>query len=87
MRSSPIPIRDHWMLYADGNEAKLGDIVAIDDKHRGVVVANIDDNEYSDRYREGWVYLRSGILVDTDLGGLVHYPNNEHEHIVLLERA
>ena len=29
------------MLYADGNEAKVGDKVAIDEKYRGVVVPMI----------------------------------------------
>ena len=75
------------MRYADGYEAKVGDKVAIDEKYRGVVVADIDGGEFSERYSSGWGYLKSGILVDTDFGGLVHYPNAEHEHIVLLERA
>ena len=75
------------MRYADGNDAKLGDTVAIDEKYRGLVVADIDGGKFSERFKEGWSYLKTGILVDTDFGGLVHYPNNEHEHIVLLARA
>lgn len=75
------------MRYADGNEAHIGDVVAIDEKHRGVVVANIDGGEFSQHFAKDWGYLKRGILVDTDFGGLVHYPNGEHEHIVLLERG
>jgi len=75
------------MRYADGNEARLGDKIAIDEKYRGVVVADIDGGEFSERYASGWAYLKTGILVDTDFGGLVHYPDAESEHMVLLERA
>lgn len=74
------------MHYADGNEAQLGDVVAIDDKYRGIVVANIDGGEYSEPLATGWEQLKTGILVDTDFAGLVHYPNTKHEHIVLVER-
>jgi hypothetical protein len=35
------------MKYADGNDAKIGDVVAIDDQYHGVVVASIDSDEYS----------------------------------------
>lgn len=75
------------MRYADGNEAKVGDRVAINEKYRGVVAADIDGGEYSEGFASGWEHLKTGILVDTDFGGLVHYPNPEHEHIVLLERG
>jgi hypothetical protein len=75
------------MLYSDGNEARAGDTVAIDDKYRGIVVAAIDANEYSDGYSaEQWAYLREGILVDTDFGGLVHYPSTEYEKLSLISR-
>ncbi len=75
------------MRYTDGNEAKLGDTVAIDEKHRGIVVANIDGDEYSERYASGWKYLKTGILVETDFAGLVHYPDGDNEHITLVARA
>jgi hypothetical protein len=52
-----------------------------------VVVADIDGGVFSERCKEGWSYLKTGILVDTDFGGLVHYPNIAQEHIVLLSRA
>ena len=74
--------------YADGNEVKVGDAVAIDTNYRGVVVASIDTGEYSDGYSEKqWAYLGNGILINTDFGGLVHYPSAHNEKLVLLHRG
>ena len=76
------------MLYADANEAQIGDVVTIDGKYRGVVVAVIDTASYSERFPlKQWAYLGRGILVDTDFGGVVHYPNGEDEQITLVRRA
>lgn len=36
------------MRYADGNIARLRDLIAIDTKYRGLVVACIDSDEYSE---------------------------------------
>jgi hypothetical protein len=74
--------------YADGNEACLGDQIAIDDRYRGVVVACMDRDEFSAEYsREQWGYLGRGIMVNTDFGGLIHYPDGADEHMVLISRA
>lgn len=74
--------------YSDYNEARLGDEVAIDDIYKGVVVASLDTDEYSARCpREEWAHLGTGIVVDTNFGGLIHYPNGDHEHIVLVKRG
>jgi len=74
--------------YADYNEAKVGDEVAIDDIYKGIVVASLDTDEYSARcQREDWAYLGTGIVVDTNFGGFIHYPSGDHEHIVLIRRA
>jgi hypothetical protein len=76
------------MLYADGKEAMVGDVVAIDSKYRGVVVADIGAGQFSaDDAAEQWAYLRLGILVHTDFAGLVHYPNLDSEHMTLVSRA
>ena len=76
------------MRYADGNEAQVGDHVAIDVKHKGVVVADIDNGRFAAGHPKAqWMHLGSGILVDTDFGGLVHYQNGTDEHIVLVKRA
>jgi hypothetical protein len=76
------------MRYSDGNEARIGDVIAIDEHHHGNVVANLDANQFSDAFpRESWQHLQRGILVETDFAGLVHYPNGEHEVMRLLERG
>ena len=75
------------MRYADGREAKLGDVIAIASKHRGTVVANFDGGEYAAEYPEAeWRHLKSGILVNTDFAGLVHYANGEYENLALVAR-
>jgi hypothetical protein len=76
------------MRYADGNDAKIGDVVAIDDQYQGVVVASIDSDEYSAQYpKEDWAFLQKGVLIDTNFAGLVHYSESSDEHMVLLRRA
>ena len=78
------------MNYADDKEVHLGDSVIIDGKYHGVVVANIDGAEYSEQQpKEKWEYLGSGVIIDTDFGGLVHYQqeNTEREEIVLSSRG
>jgi hypothetical protein len=76
------------MLYTDGNEAMLGDEVTISGNYRGVVVASIDRTEYSAAYPEAqWAYLKKGVLMETDFGGLVHYEDSEHEYFALISRA
>lgn len=78
------------MKYTDGNQVKVGDYVLIDKRLHGVVVANMDGDEYSNEYpKEIWSHLVSGILIDTDFGGLVHYDQNRQkgEMIELVKRA
>ena len=76
------------MKYTDGNEAKLGDVIAISGNHRGVVVACIDRGEYSsEQPQEQWSYLAAGIMVNTDFGGLVHYTSPLQEQLALVSRA
>ena len=75
------------MNYADGNEARLGDVVAIDTGFSGVVVASIDNAQYSKEFPEAkWAHLGQGVLMDTDFAGLVHYQSESPEHIVLVRR-
>jgi hypothetical protein len=75
------------MNYADGNEARVGDIVSIDDQYWGTVVACIDRGEYADAYPAAqWSSLGTGILVDTDFGGLVHYSDENSGRMILVKR-
>lgn len=73
------------MRYTDGNEAMIGDVVAIALKY-GVVVACMDRGEYRSG-SEHWAYLKQGIMVDTDFGGLVHYTADAADEMALIHRA
>lgn len=74
------------MKYMDGSLVLAGDVVRIDGQYRGVVIAAIDDKSYLPG-EEGWEYLGSGAMIDTDFGGLVHYQQGSDEELVLVHRA
>lgn len=73
------------MKYANGTEIEPGDLVQIDVKYRGRVVASMDTNKYLPD-QEHWAYLGHGIMVDTDFGGLVHYTSDATDDLVFLQR-
>lgn len=73
------------MKYSDGKSILAGDVVRISGVYHGIVVAAIDDRSYLPG-SEGWEYLGSGAMIDTDFGGLVHYQQNTDEDIVLVRR-
>ncbi len=78
------------MKYTDGNLARVGDRVLIGKKYHGIVVADMDGDEYSTEHpKEQWGYLRSGVMVDTDFGGIVHYDQDTlvGEIMELVQRA
>jgi hypothetical protein len=78
------------MKYKNGEQVKLRDKVLIDGKYHGEVVANMDGPEYSEEEpEEKWGYLGSGVMINTDFGGLVHYQQEslESEEIELLSRG
>jgi hypothetical protein len=74
------------MTYSDGNESAIGDAVLIGGQYRGLVVACIDAGTALPGH-EDWGYLKFGIMVDTDFGGLVHYADIEQEDMRLVQRA
>jgi hypothetical protein len=62
------------MKYEGGDNIQVGDEVSIDTKYKGTVVANIESGEYSILHtKDQWGYLKTGVLIDTDFGGIVHY--------------
>lgn len=78
------------MKYTDGKQAKVGDNVLIGGQFHGLVVADLDADEYAVEYPgEQWGYLKSGLMIDTDFGGLVHYDQGslKSELIELVSRA
>ena len=74
------------MKFADGSDIKPGDLIQIDTFYRGRVVASMDTSEYLPG-EDGWAYLRKGIMVDTDFGGLVHYTSETADDFVLIQRG
>lgn len=74
------------MRYADGQPIAPGDTVEIDGQYRGRVIACMDTNSYLPG-ADSWAYLATGIMVDTDFGGLVHYTEAQSDRLVLIARG
>jgi hypothetical protein len=75
------------MFYQTGQIVKLGDKVKLWSDCYGVVVCSIDTNEFSDEYpAPDWAYLKTGVLIMSNKGGLIHYLKND-EDLELIERA
>lgn len=78
------------MKYMDGKQVKVGDKVLIGGLYSGLVVADMDGNGYSADYpKELWGYLQSGVMIETDFWGLVHYEQSslDSEQIELVCRV
>ena len=79
------------MRYASGQDVLPGDRVQIESRFKGTVVACIDTAAYLPPHtHEQWGYLKGGVMIDTDFGGLVHYPDQsdlDDESVTLVERA
>lgn len=80
------------MNYATGQKIKIGDRVKADGM-TGVVVCDFDNREFLEGYADcdmpdvemlGGGKLDSGVMIDTEEAGLVHYPR-EDEGIVRTE--
>jgi hypothetical protein len=74
------------MKFPDGTGIKPGDVIQIDAVYRGRVIASMDTNEYLPG-EDGWAYLKTGIMVDTDFGGLVHYTSETADDFVLIQHG
>jgi hypothetical protein len=77
--------------YPSGQEVLPGDSVQINLRHRGTVVACIAEGRYLPPHTaEQWGYLKAGAMIDTDFGGLVHYPEEsdlKDDSVELVKRA
>ncbi len=73
------------MKYRDGTEITPGDTVQIDVIYRGRVLASMDSGQYLSG-QEHWAYLGQGIMVDTDVAGLVHYTEEATDDLVFIQR-
>ena len=74
------------MKFADGTDIEPGDLIQIDTIYRGRVIASMDTNMYLPG-EDGWAYLTTGIMVDTDFAGLVHYTSETADDFVLIQRG
>jgi hypothetical protein len=74
------------MKFADGTDIEPGDLIQIDTIYRGRVIASMDTNSFLPG-ADGWAYLATGIMVDTDFAGLVHYTSETADDFVLIERG
>lgn len=79
------------MRYSDGNIPMIGDVVEIGGKYRGVVRLVLAPTTRAEFQDPGSSYVPStGLFVDTDFGGPVHYPTVEsilEERFRLISRA
>ncbi|WAR43014.1 hypothetical protein [Methylomonas rapida] len=66
------------MNYPNGQKMKVGDKLRLWEGCVGEVVCSIDDEEYSDKFtKKDWEYLGEGVLINTDIAGLIHYTEPE----------
>lgn len=76
------------MLYPDGQQVLVGDRVELWEGNEGVVVGDLDHNQYSHDYpREYWEHLGSGVLVLSKKAGLIYYKDEPEETMRLLARG
>ena len=82
---------ENSLCYADGQPILLGDRVTIDSKQwHGKVVALIAEQQCDPSIgsAEEWAILQTGVMVQFDEAGLVHYPDAETAgELILLARA
>ena len=82
---------ENSLCYADGQPILLGDRVTIDSKQwHGQIVALIAEQQCDPSIgsAEEWVTLQTGVMVQFDEAGLVHYPDAETAgELILLARA
>ena len=68
------------MRYPNGSQIKVGDRVKLLNGETATVVFSVDTGEYAPGFpKEEWQYLKSGVMVKTNKGALIHFtePNND----------
>ncbi len=74
--------------YQSGDHVLLGDNVRLAAGDCGVVVAVIEIDLFSQLYpRKEWAYLGSGVLVESERAGLIHYPTPFSSDVPLASRT
>ncbi|MDK4685124.1 ribosome-associated ATPase/putative transporter RbbA [Kingella negevensis] len=65
------------LKYADGDCVQLGDDV-LAGEHLGRIVAIMEQNEFAPHLvAKEWAHLKTGVLVEFENSGLVHYPDEQ----------
>ena len=76
------------MKYLDGQDIRVGDKLQVWEGCQGIVVAVIEDNAYSKNYPENeWSYLKTGVLIDTDVAGLIHFITPDRRFSLIERRG
>lgn len=74
------------MMYANGSQVMLGDVVALGNDE-GVVVCCIDGDQHDSlRQSDVWNALKTGVVVEFKKYGSIHFPEYEG-NLRLLRRA
>ncbi|PIT09918.1 hypothetical protein BGI40_08835 [Snodgrassella communis] len=76
------------MDYADGGKVKLGDKVTFGGGLEGTIICCFDTKEYLPdfEYESFTDVCKSGVMIETPRGGLVHYSYPDYD-LILLNRA
>ncbi|MGE9549501.1 hypothetical protein [Snodgrassella sp. CS2] len=68
------------MNYPNGDEIRAGDKLSLEGGMTGLVLCSFDSKDYLPEFDyESWIdTCKTGIMVDTDVAGLIHYsePNS-----------
>ena len=65
----------------------FGDEVDTGDEHTGIVVVSVDEGLYGEDYPyDSWAVLKTGILVESSQGGLMHFKEPDVD-LVLIRRG
>jgi hypothetical protein len=68
------------MKYFTGEDVRLWDRLEVWSGCRGLVVLSVDDDAYTARFPKAqWAYLGSGVMLDTEQAGLMHYSETSED--------
>ncbi|MCO6527050.1 hypothetical protein [Snodgrassella sp.] len=73
------------MNYLNGNEIRAGDKLSLEGGMTGIVLCSFDSKDYLPEFNyESWIDIcKTGIMVDTDVAGLIHYSEPKLEFKLL----
>ncbi len=74
------------MRYPNGAPIKIGDRIKLANGETGTVVFSVDTDEYSSGFpKKEWQYLKTGIMVKTNKGALIHFSEPNNNDVMPLE--